>query len=192
MTDNNPNTRISHLSRNGLQIIAALVRMEARNVKRSDSGAILHCPIEELADRLDTIILTHKQIDPDGSDVTVPLGACIAAVIGERNQAATRRDQIEMDLGMVILPLDKAVPMMLLFAEVLSVTEDGSQALKVLKILLTSDPSEKIVIVIEFDKEIEGFDEIRNSQLISLVARQFGVKLSHTERRIRIESDFTE
>lgn len=139
MSNDNLNTRIGHLSRNGLQIIAALVRMEARNVKCSESGEIVHCPIEQLADRLDTIILTHKQIDPDGRDVRVPLEACIRAVIEERSVNATGQDQIVMDLETVILPLDKAVPIMLLFAEVLSVTEGDLKAFGLRKVLLALD-----------------------------------------------------
>lgn|GEM_PF-6618452 len=179
--------RFGDLSRNGLQTVAAIVRMEARNVRRLDDSAKEHCPMEQLADRLDTIVLTYKQVDPVGADYSVQLGPCIEAVVAERIANIERKDQITSNLRSITLSLDHAIPVMLLFAEILGKVEEADSDVILKKIVISQDQDKVVKITQRFDREIQNFQEIERSQLIELLIRQVGAKLSNIDSEIQFE-----
>jgi len=182
----NPNTKMGHLSRNGLQIIAALVRMEARSIEKEN---LENCPLNQLADRLDAIILTHKQIDPDGTDFTVQLEACIRSIVKDRHGLPETDIQVAPPLSSIKVQLDKAVPVMLLFAEVLSIIGSSQEDLTLENVLLSEIAHQVIVITLRYDGNVEGFDRLLKHQIITLIGQQLGAKLSQSKGSVDIQFD---
>jgi PAS domain S-box-containing protein len=107
---------LQHRVKNNLQLITALIRLEARSATEGESVAL-----ERLAGRIDALTVLYRTLSGETADIDVDLGQYLAD-IAAAVMAASAADTIECDVQTVYCPMSVniAMPVGLLVNEMLT------------------------------------------------------------------------
>src|SRR5207342_1295943 len=97
---------LQHRVKNNLQMITALIRMEARNVVDGDSGE----RFDRLAGRINSLALLYDLLSGEGADAAIDLGVYLSQVASSVMQAHAM-EGIRLDLKVDTWPVSINVAM---------------------------------------------------------------------------------
>lgn len=108
---------LQHRVKNNLQMITALIRMEARNVSDQETGA----RFDRLAGRINSLALLYRSLSTEGQGDTIDLGIYLSQIASSVMQAHAP-EGIRLDLKIDTWPvaLDVAMPAGLVVNELLT------------------------------------------------------------------------
>ena len=108
---------IQHRVKNNLQMITALIRIEARNA----AGRLDSAPFDRLAGRIDSIGLVYKFLSDTGHDDEVDLGIYLSAIASSVLQAhATEGIRLDLKVDAYPVSVNVAMPTGLVVNELLT------------------------------------------------------------------------
>lgn len=109
---------IQHRVRNNLQMITALIRLEARNA-RSNSGATT--PFDRLAGRIEALDVLYRSLGPDGHSDEVDLGIYLSEVASAVMRAhAVEGIRLDLKVDTYPVSINVAMPAGLVVNELLT------------------------------------------------------------------------
>lgn len=108
---------LQHRVKNNLQMITALIRLEARNVPDGDTGE----RFDRLAGRIHALATLYDTLSKDAADDMIDLGAYLAQIAGAVMQAhAVEGIRLDMKVDTWPVSIDVAMPAGLVVNEVLT------------------------------------------------------------------------
>jgi PAS domain S-box-containing protein len=107
---------VHHRVKNNLQVMSSLLAMQAH----AESSEPSRLALDAATGRVRAMSLVHQQLDGSSELGRVDLGRCAQGLVAQLQRSGAGLATFQLEAGEVLVPLDQAVPLVLLLLELLT------------------------------------------------------------------------